>query len=73
MIGIGEAKEIKNVKKGRKTFNIVLKNNDTILRYNDPNRYFIYKTTDYIFIKDDSLNKVIIKPTSDIQEISFTP
>lgn len=73
MIGIEEAKEMKNVKKGRKTFNIVLKNNDTILRYNDPNRYFIYKTTDYIFIKNDSLNKVIIKPTSDIQEISFTP
>ncbi|NWO30212.1 hypothetical protein [Capnocytophaga sp. oral taxon 903] len=81
MIGIEEAKE---VKKRRKTFNIVLKNNDTILRDNDPNRYFIYKTTDFIFlIQEDTIKqekngvekyyfrrKYITKPVSEIQEIS---
>ena len=71
-LGEKDAKEIiKN--KGNYRLNIILKENDTILRDTVPSRYLIYKTTDYIFIKDDEKNKVIIKPTSDIQEISFTP
>lgn len=71
-LGEKDAKEIiKN--KGNYRLNIILKENDTILRDTAPSRYLIYKTTDYIFIKDDEKNKVIIKPTSDIQEISFTP
>lgn len=58
----------------RKTFNIILKNNDTILKEGDTNRYFIYKTTDYLFIMDETekdRKKVIIKPVSDIETTSF--
>lgn len=70
-LGKKDAKEIIN-NKGNYRVNIILKENDTILREIDSLKYLIYKTTDYIFIKDDTKNKIIIKPTSDIQEISFT-
>lgn len=72
ILGKKDAKEIIN-NKGNYRVNIILKENDTLLREIDSLKYLIYKTTNYIFIKDDTKNKIIIKPTSDIQEISFTP
>lgn len=72
ILGEKDAKKIINYK-GNYRVNIILKENDTLLREIDSLKYLIYKTTDYIFIKDDTKNKIIIKPTSDIQEISFTP
>ena len=72
ILGEKDAKEIINYK-GNYRVNIILKENDTLLREIDSLKYLIYKTTNYIFIKDDTKNKIIIKPTSDIQEISFTP
>lgn len=73
-LGKKDAKGIIN-NKGNYRVNIILKENDTLLREIDSLKYLIYKTTDYILIKDDTKNKnkIIIKPTSDIQEISFTP
>lgn len=70
-LGEKDAKEMIKNKGNYKRLSIILKENDTILREIDSLKYLIYKTTDYIFIKDE--NKIIIKPTSDIQEISFTP
>lgn len=58
------------------TFDIILKNGDTILtergkeEYKD--RYFIYKTSDYIFIKDEVNRKVIMKNASEIETILFS-
>lgn len=82
--GQKDAQKIINSNKANNKFNIILKDNDTILRDNDPNRYFIYKTNDYIFLmQEDTIKqkkngidyyyiqrKYISKPTSEIQEIS---
>lgn len=82
--GREDAKKIINSNKANNKFNVILKGNDTILRDNDPNRYFIYKTTDFIFlIQEDTIKqkkngidyyyiqrKYISKPTSEIQELS---
>lgn len=70
---IGE-KDAEEIKTRKVTFDIILKNNDTILKEGDTNRYFIYKTTDYLFIMDETekdRKKVIIKPVSDIETTSF--
>lgn len=70
---IGE-KDAEKVEKARITFDIILQDNDTILKRGDKNRYFIYKTTEYVFIMDEirkDSGQVIISPTSEIRKISF--
>lgn len=70
---MGEADGIK-ASMNKTTFNIVLKDNDTILKERDKNRYFIYKTTNYIFIMDERHKdnpQVIVYPTTEIQKMSF--
>ncbi|ATA89293.1 hypothetical protein CGC58_05880 [Capnocytophaga stomatis] len=74
---IGEADGMKLLNSADKTtFNIILKNNDTILKEKDKNRYFIYKTTNYVFIMDETCKnnpQVVIRPTAEIQKMSFNP
>ncbi|GIJ96872.1 hypothetical protein CAPN001_14410 [Capnocytophaga stomatis] len=74
---IGEADGIKLLNSTDKTtFNIILKDNDTILKEKDKNRYFIYKTTNYVFIMDETCknnSQVVIRPTAEIQKMSFNP
>lgn len=72
---IGEADGMKllNINK-QITFDIILKGNDTILTQRDKNRFFIYKTTNYVFIMDETCKsnpQVIIRPTTEIQKMSF--
>lgn len=72
---IGEADGMKLLNSTDKTtFNIILKNNDTILLDEDKNRYLIYRTTNYVFIMDETCKsnpQVVIRPTAEIQKMSF--
>ncbi|SEH40990.1 hypothetical protein [Chryseobacterium culicis] len=63
-------------KKEKPKFDVVLKDDNKplkILSETDSCRYFIRKTSDYIFIMDSCKNKVITYPTSDLKSASFTP
>ncbi|MFJ1438147.1 hypothetical protein ACILPE_00225 [Capnocytophaga canimorsus] len=75
---IGEADGMKLLNSTNKqiTFDIILKDNDTILTQRDKNRFFIYKTTNYVFIMDKTCKsdpQVVIRPTAEIQKMSFNP
>lgn len=63
-------------KREKPKFDIVLKDDNKplkILSETDSCRYFIRKTSDYIFIMDSCKNKVITYPASDLKSTSFTP
>lgn len=70
------ATDAKKRKKEKPTFDIILKDDEKpmkILSETDTCRYFIRKTSDYIFIMDYCKNKVITYPVSDLKSTSFTP
>lgn len=64
-----------NIAKQKKIkFNIILRTEQgpvKILSLNDPNKYFIKKTTEYLYIMDESENKVNIYPSSNIESMDF--
>ncbi|WP_426478093.1 hypothetical protein ACP3T3_01000 [Chryseobacterium sp. CBSDS_008] len=67
--------EAKYMMREKPKFNIVLKQHSEkpILKSNDTDKYFIFKTSNYYFIKDDNLNLIYAYSISTDEMTSFTP